>query len=63
MLVNSLAAARIDGLSDIERDSYYKVAEYLNVSDETAKEVMDVYQLEVDLKKRYSNLVMPKTQE
>ena len=62
LLINSLGAARIDGLSDTERESYHKVAEYLNVSDETAREVMDVYQLEVDLKKRYSNLVMPKAQ-
>eukprot|EP01084_Bolivina_argentea_P193072 331306_1 len=63
LLVNALSAARIDGLSDAEIDSYYKVAKYLNVDDDSAKEVMDVYEMEVDLKERYSNLVLPNVQE
>lgn len=62
LLINALSGARIDGLSQKEYDTFYKVAKYLNVEDDMIKEIMDVYQMEVDLKERYSNLVMPKSQ-
>ncbi len=61
--MNALSAARIYGLSEAEIDSYYKVAKYLNVDDDSAKEVMEVYEMELDLKERYSNLVLPNVQE
>eukprot|EP01084_Bolivina_argentea_P278326 475415_1 len=62
MLVNSLMAARIDGLSAKEESAYYKVAEYIGVDALSAKEVMEVYQMEVDLQERYSKLVMAQPQ-
>eukprot|EP01084_Bolivina_argentea_P293184 504204_1 len=58
LLHNALIAARIDGLSNKEMIAYYKSAHYMEVNADSAKDIMNLYQKEVEIQDEYNKLVV-----